>query len=92
MPVVKSHMEKIINCMLIDDDPEEHEWFGAVLSKTLLPVRCTFTKNSIETLTYLRYRETNLPNFIFLDWNLSGGESMDCLMALKVIVNWAMQR
>lgn len=78
-------MEKIISCLLIDDDADDHEIFRMAISDTLLTVSCEFAFNWSDAFGALEKKAVYAPDFIFLDWFLSGIDSENNVKALKQI-------
>ena len=78
-------MEKIITCILIDDDPDDHEIFRIAIQETSVPVSCDFFHNWVDADNYLQNKAVYAPDFIFIDWYLSGVQGMDYLARLKQV-------
>ena len=78
-------MEKVINCILIDDDSEDHEFFEIAIMQTQLQIHCTYFKCGIEAADHLKIVTHYHPDFLFLDWNMPKLNNYDYLFSLKQI-------
>jgi len=82
---MKICMGKTITCILIDDDPDDHEIFKIAIQETSMPVSCHFFHSWTEANKYLQNNAIFAPDFIFMDWYLSGVQGTDYLIRLKQI-------
>lgn len=78
-------MEKVITCILIDDDPDDHEIFRIAIQETSVPVLCDFFHNWVEADKHLRSSSVYAPDFVFMDWYWSGSQGIEYLIRLKQI-------
>jgi len=75
----------MITCILIDDDPDDHEIFRIAIQETSVPVVCDFFHNWVEADAHLRNDAVYAPDFVFMDWYWSGIQGIDYLIRLKQI-------
>ena len=68
--------------MIIDDDQDDRFFFKEALKKMLPSSICLEANGGIEALQLLRTAE-QLPDFIFLDINMSRMDGLECLKVLK---------
>lgn len=76
-------MDQPITCLLVDDDPEDHEIFRMAIDQTALDVKCFYKSSYAETLSYLKTDSLYAPDFIFLDWYMPGIHGIKCLDTFK---------
>ncbi len=69
--------------LLIDDDPEDQEIFGIVVSDVSEVVKCTYENTAEDALRKLANPKEPKPDFIFLDLHLPLMSGFDCLQSLK---------
>lgn len=72
----------MLKCIIIDDDQEEIDIFKMAVAELEFEVDCegfTNCKSAFEKLD----GNQNLPDFIFLDSNLSGIDGRECLQKIK---------
>jgi len=68
--------------MIIDDDSDDRFFFKEAIKKMLPPPICLEADSGIAALELLRSAE-QLPDFIFLDINMSRMDGRECLTELK---------
>lgn len=78
-------MQKIITCLVIDDDPEDHEIFQMAIQETSLQVNCIFTSDCHNAMQCLREVNISIPDFLFIDWNLTTMNGPECLFHLNQV-------
>lgn len=78
-------MNQPITCLLIDDDPEDHEIFRMAIDQTTLDVTCFYKKSYADSVLYIKTLDMYPPDFIFLDWYMPGFHGIKCLDAFKKI-------
>jgi len=76
-------MEKIIRCLLVDDDIDDREIFLMTLTELGGHIRCRTAANGVEALHLLEAEHTEPPDFIFLDINMPRMNGLDCLRQLR---------
>ncbi|WP_025762139.1 response regulator [Dyadobacter tibetensis] len=76
-------MKEEITCLLIDDDYDDHEIFSMAISDTQLDVKCVTAYNWEEAELYLSQEGSHVPDFIFIDWNLTDMYGWECLVRLR---------
>lgn len=65
---------------LIDDDPDEWDFFNEAVDQMKVPCKCTYADGALDGLQMLRYIQ---PDIIFLDINMSRINGLECLDSLK---------
>lgn len=68
--------------MMIDDDPEDRQFFLKAITKLNQNLECRVAESGEEALDHLRKTE-QLPHFIFLDVNMPRMDGSQCLIELK---------
>lgn len=68
--------------LIIDDDPEDVEYFIEVVNRVIPECYCDIAKTCEEGLNKLK-EAVDLPSHIFLDGMLYGMSSQECLQTLK---------
>jgi CheY-like chemotaxis protein len=66
--------------LLIDDDPDEWDFFNDAVDQMKVPCKCTYADGAIDGMQMLRFIE---PDLIFLDINMSKINGFECLEQLK---------
>jgi len=74
--------QKKINCLLIDDDSDDQEIFLLALTKTGLPVNCQYASDGKAGIDLLESSD-DLPDFVFLDLNMTNMDGRSCLKVLR---------
>ncbi len=70
-----------IDCLLIDDDPDEADIFGLALSRTGLRAKCRHAVNGLDGLEMLKTGP--VPDIIFLDLNMPRIGGKECLKIFR---------
>src|SRR6185369_666400 len=78
-------MQKIKECLIIDDDLDDQEIFLMCVNKICKNVHCTAMNNGIDAIAFLMLNTGYIPDYIFLDVNMPKMNGMDCLIILKSI-------
>lgn len=78
-------LSKII--MIVDDDPDNIEFFCEALSEIDSSIVCIGLKGGEEAIMHLRDNGTPNPDFIFLDINMPKMDGMECLVQIKSDIN-----
>jgi PleD family two-component response regulator len=77
-------MEKLLSCLLIDDDHDDQEIFRVALNRVSPDINCSFANDGVFALEKLQTDDI-LPEFIFLDINMPRLNGMQCLAEIKKI-------
>ena len=78
-------MNKPITCLLIDDDPDDHEIFYMALKDAFPEAVCSCTLNCIQATDQLKKKNIPVPEYIFMDWNLPYLEAKECIQCLREV-------
>jgi CheY-like chemotaxis protein len=73
---------KTLNCLLIDDDPDDQEIFCMALEDMGKKVNCMFASDGVDALSKLNENDL-LPDFIFIDMNMPRMNGNECLAKIK---------
>lgn len=76
-------MDKTITCLFIDDDLDDQEIFFLAMKLTSYQVTCRFAVDCSEAITGLVNKTIEVPEYIFIDWNMPLMNGRECLQALK---------
>ena len=76
-------MDKSITCLLIDDDPDDHEFFSIALKEAFPHAVCSCVSNCVEATDQLHAGTIPVPDYIFMDWNLPFLEAKECVKSLR---------
>lgn len=76
-------MRKPLNCLLIDNDPEDQEIFCLALEEINAGMQCRAVNSGAEALAILDNEPHYLPDFIFIDMNMPLMDGRECLTAVK---------
>jgi len=71
--------------LIIDDDPDDREFFCDALKEVDKSAICYTHKNGMEAINMLSADDSPVPDFIFLDLNMPVLSGKQCLAALKKI-------
>ncbi len=71
--------------LIIDDDPDDREFFCDALKEVDRSAICYTCKNGLEAIDMLTSEGTPVPDFIFLDLNMPILSGKQCLRELKKI-------
>lgn len=77
------HYER--KCLLIDDDPDDHEIFRFALEGLNDPPECHYAYDGDQALELLQNISSFTPLFIFLDVNMPKMTGKQCLLEMKKI-------
>ncbi len=72
---------QVIECLLINDDPDEADIFSLALSRTGLKARCKYASNGLDALEMLK--SGDVPDIVFLDLNMPAIGGKECLMIFR---------
>ena len=78
-------MDKLITCLLIDDDQDDHEFFSIALKQAFPQAACACVSNCLEATNQLHNKIIPIPDYIFMDWNLPYLEAKECVKCLKAL-------
>lgn len=76
-------MNRTVTCLLIDDDPDDHEFFSIALKQAFPQAVCSCVSNCLEANDQLHAKTIPVPDYIFMDWNLPYPETKECVKSLK---------
>lgn len=76
-------MQTITQCMLIDDDLEEHDLFKMALGDVSFPTTCQFFLTYKDATTFLGNAGGFCIDFIFVDWTLSDDDGYHFISYLQ---------
>ena len=76
-----------VTCLLIDDDPDDQEFFSLALKELAPPAICVFANNGIEGIEKLQSKAQFSPDYIFIDMNMPRMNGVECLSEIKKIKN-----
>lgn len=74
---------KPVSCLLIDDDPDEHDIFLFTLGQSYDCSDCWCAHSIDEALSLSRSGKAPQPDYIFLDWNIIYMEGLDAIQRLR---------
>lgn len=81
----KYNMGNVINCLLVDDDPDDQEIF-IMIAKTVNENISFITANDgAEALLLLNDQSKIIPHYIFLDVNMPKINGVECLKKIKTM-------
>lgn len=72
-------------CFVIDDDADDQEIFELALKGVDKDINCVFANDGVEALEKLNTEPEFVPNYIFLDLNMTRMSGKLCLEAIKKI-------
>src|SRR4051812_42659307 len=78
-------MKKNITCLLIDDDPDDRDFFVTALMEIDQDFTCLTSRDAIDALHNLRKDEEWQPDFIFIDLHMPFMDGKQCLVEIKKI-------
>lgn len=78
-------MEKVLQCLLVDDDLDDQEIFLMALEETNKNVKFFTASDGVEALFMLNEEQGLVPDYIFLDVNMSKMNGIECLINIKKI-------
>ncbi|WP_149240340.1 response regulator [Dyadobacter sp. 32] len=78
-------MSKKFNCLLIDDDTDDHEFFLEALKRTYPEARCEFALDYPTAVSRLRNHSIDIPKYIFMDWSLPNTDLKESLKYLNTM-------
>ena len=71
------------NCLLIDDDLDDHELFTMAVDKLSVNINLSTSLSSVDAVKKLKQAAQLLPDIIFLDLNMPKMNGIECLTAIK---------
>lgn len=77
-------MKHSIHCLLIDDDPDDRDFFNLALKKINREIVFYYSQTAMDALSKLRTGEYK-PHYIFLDLNMMPVNGLECLQEIKKI-------
>jgi CheY-like chemotaxis protein len=78
-------MTKNLFAFLIDDDPDDHDFFAIAMQEHFPAINFAFAHDGIFALNKLNADPDFIPDIIFLDINMPRMNGMECLLELKKI-------
>jgi CheY-like chemotaxis protein len=75
---------KILNCFLIDDDPDDQEIFCMALGDMGKEINCIYASDGVDALKRLN-DPSFTPDYIFIDMNMPRMNGSQCLQEIKKI-------
>jgi CheY-like chemotaxis protein len=76
-------MKEIINCLLVDDDPDDQEIFIMMAERINKNIKCLTANNGAEAVWMLNTNKESIPDYIFLDVNMPKMNGLECLKSIK---------
>ena len=77
-------MNKSIVALVIDDDPDDQEFFQVAVEKIGYQVECHFVDDCLKGLKLLENIDFN-PDFIFVDVNMPKMNGLECLEKIRAM-------
>jgi CheY-like chemotaxis protein len=74
---------KYVRVVLVDDDPDDREFFQEVISELPYEIELTVYKNGQEFLNGMVARTEGMPDLVFLDLNMPVKNGKDALRELR---------
>jgi CheY-like chemotaxis protein len=74
---------KKMNILLADDDTDDCNFFGKVLSEIPIITHLEFVRDGEELMKYLSANSENLPDVLFLDLSMPRKNGFECLSEIK---------
>lgn len=78
-------MSEKFNCLLIDDDLDDHEFFLEALRTTYPEARCEFALDYPTAFAKLENQLIDIPKYIFMDWSLPNTDVKESVTALHAL-------
>lgn len=76
-------MAQSLNCLLIDDDPEDQEIFLLALGDMSIQVDCRTANDGLQALEILSDPQQFTADLIFLDLNMPRMDGKECLVRMR---------
>jgi len=70
-------------CLLIEDDLDDQEFFLIAMANVDPAMQCTVADNGVEALEKLDEHRLYVPEFIFIDINMPFMNGIECLQKIK---------
>lgn len=71
-----------MQCLLIDDDPDDQEIFLMILAEINQNIQCFTANDGVEALSMLEEKKAWTLDYIFMDVNMPKMNGMDCLKGI----------
>jgi len=78
-------MSHNLNCLLIDDDIDDHEIFRLALETVDKSIFCIYIDKSTKAIEKLKTDTSFIPSIIFVDINMPVINGMECFSEIKKI-------
>ncbi|ELR73073.1 response regulator receiver protein [Fulvivirga imtechensis AK7] len=75
----------MVTCLLVDDDPDDHEIFEIALHDLDEGHSCHVVSTGLDAISLLEEERSFTPEFIFIDVNMPYISGFDCLRQVKKI-------
>jgi CheY-like chemotaxis protein len=79
------NFNKNVSCLVIDDDPEDQEFFLLALNEAFSEARCSFASSCMQAIENLQSKAIPVPDYIFMDWNMPLMNGLECIQELKKV-------
>ena len=79
------NFNKNVSCLVIDDDPEDQEFFLLALNEAFSGAQCSFASSCHQAIENLENRLIPVPEYIFMDWNMPLMDGLECIQELKKV-------
>lgn len=76
-------MNRLITCLLIEDDPEDQEIFVTAMADGFPSAKCWVAENCVQALDRMKSRLAPIPDYIFMDWNLPLMGAPECIRQIR---------
>lgn len=78
-------MANKFNCLLIDDDLDDHEFFLEALKSNYPEAQCEFAVDYPTAMAKLEKHLIDVPKYIFIDWSLPNTDVRESLRELQAM-------
>lgn len=85
--VIQPSPTMVKTILIIDDDPDDLEFFRDAASEIDKSIKCMSASNGENALKMLKNPLSPVPDFIFLDINMPGMSGKKCLYEIKKMQN-----
>lgn len=76
-------MHQKLECLVIDDDPDDQEIFLMCVEKISQDINCTGITDPVQAIAMLAAEQDYTPQYIFIDVNMPKMSGIECLKELK---------
>ncbi|MBL7933569.1 MAG: response regulator [Bacteroidia bacterium] len=78
-------MENFKHCLLIDDDIDDQDIFKWCVKEIGANITCSTVDSGVDALFMLSNQTSYLPDYMFIDMNMSKMNGIECLRKIKEI-------